>query len=93
MKRYTTRRRGEEPNERSLTARTRIECRDGEVGHLSAVQADPRSGDLQAITLPFGMPLTREVLIPWDQVSSVHDDRVELHLDMDALADFPTLRW
>ena len=89
----TRKRRGDEPSEKLLTARTRIECRDGEVGSLSAIQVDPRTGDLQAVTLPFGMPVTREVLIPFDHVATTLDDRVELHLDMDSLADFPTLRW
>jgi hypothetical protein len=85
-------RRGDEATERLITARSRVTCRDGEVGTVSALQVDARTGDLQAFTFAFGMPLTREVLVGFERVERVENDGLELGIDMDDLAEFPTLR-
>lgn len=87
------RRRGDEPVERVLTTSTRVQCRDGgEVGSLSSISVDSRTGDLESFTFPFGMPLTREIQIPADQVSEIRDDRIVLKFDAESLQEYPTLR-
>jgi len=85
-------RRSDEATERMITARSRVTCRDGEVGTVSAIQVDGRTGDLQAFTFAFGMPLTREVLVGFERVERIESDGLELGIDMDDLAEFPTLR-
>ena len=86
------RRRGDEPSERILTARSKVECRDGEAGSLAGVVVDSRTGDLEGIVLPMGMPMTRDVLVPADNLAEIRDDRVVLKFDLDDLAGMPTLR-
>ena len=86
------RRRGDEPVERVLTARTKIQCRDGEVGSLSTVTVDSRTGDLESFSFPFGVPVTRELQVGADQIAEIGDDRIVLKIDMDDLAGFPSLR-
>lgn len=86
------RRRAEEAAERVLTASARVHCREGEVGMLSAVSVDSRSGDLEDISFSMGMPLTREVVIPAQHVEEIRDDRVQLSLGMNDLAEFPSRR-
>jgi sporulation protein YlmC with PRC-barrel domain len=87
------RRRGDEPVERVLTGRTKVQCRDGgEVGALASVTVDSRTGDLESFSFPFGMPMTREISVPADQIAEVRDDRLVLKFDMDSLQEYPTLR-
>lgn len=82
------RRRGDEPTGILLTARTRIECRDGEVGRLAAIVVDSRTGDVEAIVVPVGMPLTRDLVIGVEHVSDLRDDRLGLDCNLNDLADF-----
>jgi hypothetical protein len=86
------RRRGDEPPERALSARSKIECRDGEVSNLVAITVDARTGDLESVIFPLGMPMTRDIVVGVDQVAEVRDDRIVLKCDMDDLAEFPTHR-
>jgi hypothetical protein len=81
-----------ETEERLLTARTRIECRDGEVGTLGLVALDPRSGDLQGIAFPFGLQITRDVSVGIEHVTEIREGAIVLRFDMDELDQFPTLR-
>ena len=91
-RRVSRRRRGDEPVERVLTARTRLHCRDGEVGTLVALGLDPRSGDLLDVSVAFGMPLTRELVIGAEHVEEIRDDHVVLGIHRDELEAFPTRR-
>ena len=91
-KRRARRRRGDEPIERILSARTRLHCRDGEVGTLTGLSVDARSGDLLDLSLAFGMPLTRELVIGAEHVEDLRDDQVDLGINRDDLETFPTRR-
>lgn len=84
--------RSDGPDERILTARTRVECRDGLVGNLSHLLVDPRTGDITGLAFPFGVHFQRNVQVPSSQVSSVSADVIELHFDMDEIESLPTLR-
>jgi hypothetical protein len=86
------RRRGDEPLEQVLTARTKIECRDGEIGQLVGIVVDPRSGEFESIILPMGVHVLRDVIVPAKEISGLLDDRVTLHCDMNDLAEHPSLR-
>lgn len=84
--------RGNAHDERVLTARTRIECRDGEVGSLGMLLADPRTGDLQGFTFAFGLQVMRDVHVGVDQIVDFRPDRIVVKFDMDELEHFPSLR-
>lgn len=86
------RRRGEEPPEHVLTARTKVECRDGEIGNLSGIVIDPRSGELESIVVPMGVHVTREVAIAAKEVLEIRGEMISLQCDMNDLADYPSLR-
>ena len=86
------RRRGEEPPERLLTARARVLCRDDEVGQLVALTVDSRTGDIEDLGFPFGVPITREVVVAASHVEEIRDDRVVLKISMDDLGEFPSRR-
>lgn len=81
-----------ETEERTLTARTRVECRDGEVGTLGALTLDPRSGDLLGFGFAFGIQITRDIAVGVEHVGEIRDDRLVLRFDMGDLEEFPTLR-
>jgi sporulation protein YlmC with PRC-barrel domain len=88
-RRASRRRRGDEPAERVLSARARIVSREGnEVGSLSALSVDARTGDLEDLSFPFGMPLTREVVIPAQHVDELREDRIALKVGVEELAHF-----
>ena len=82
------RRRGDEPSEVLLTARARVECRDGEVGNLTGLVVDARTGDVEAIVVPMGMPVTRDLFIGADQMADLRDERVGLKCDLNDLANY-----
>lgn len=84
--------RGELPDERIVTARTRIECRDGLVGNLTHLLVDPRSGDLTGLAFPFGVHFQRNLQVGFDKVADLGSDVIELSIDMDELEGMPTLR-
>jgi sporulation protein YlmC with PRC-barrel domain len=86
------RRRGDEPVERVLTARTRVACREGDVGALAGVQVDARTGDIEGLAVPIGVPLTREVVVPASHVEDIRDERIQLRLGMNDLQDLPSHR-
>lgn len=91
-KRSGRRRRGDEPVTRVVTARTRVACRDGEVGSLDALSVDPRTGDLTDLSFEFGHPTTRDLAVAIQHVEEVRDELISLALSMDDLADFPSRR-
>ena len=82
------RRRGDEPTEVVLTARARVDCRDGEAGPLTAIQVDARTGDIEGFVVPMGMPVTRDLLIGADQIADIRDERIGLKCDLNDLANY-----
>ena len=84
--------RGDDTEERILTSRTRIECRDGLVGTLSHLLADPRTGDLMGFAFPFGVHFQRNIQVGFDQVSDLGSEVLRLRFDMNEIETFPTLR-
>lgn len=86
------RRRGEEPVEQLLTSRTKVECRDGEIGSLVAIVLDPRSGELVSIIVPMGVHVMRDVIVPAREVTGMTSEVVTLVCDMNDLAELPSLR-
>lgn len=79
-------------DERLLTARTKIECRNGYLGTLTHLLVDPRSGDLTGLAFPFGLHFARNVNVGIDQLVEIGADEIALKFDMDDLEAFPTLR-
>ena len=75
-----------------LGPRTRIECRDGLVGNLTHLLADPRTGDLLGLAFPFGVHFQRSIQVGFDQVVDIGTDSIVLRFDMNELEAFPTLR-
>lgn len=84
------RRRGDEVVERILTGDTPVHCRDGEVGRLMAITVDARSGDLEDLSFEFGAVETRELVVSIGQVDEITDERINLTLERDELAEFPS---
>ncbi len=80
-------------DERLLTARTRIECRDGaDAGTLGCLIVDPRSGDISGFAFPFGVTVMRDLQVGADQIAEVQGDRIVLEFDEEAMQELPTLR-
>ena len=81
------RRRGDEVVERILTERTRVHCRDGEVGRLVGLGLDERSGDIEDIAVELGGMTERTVRVKIQDVDQFEDMRLELSVDRDDLAE------
>jgi sporulation protein YlmC with PRC-barrel domain len=80
------------PGELAVRRGTKVEARDGRVGHVNELVLDPESGHISHLVMEEGhLWGKREVTVPVSAIDYLLEDTVYLKLDKSAIEQLPTV--